>query len=93
MDTFTKITGLTGMNVDALRQAVEVMYDSDGPGNVVLTKTTVTFPWTADRTMSILQGAKNSLVFLGHSSRSHPVSSLNAVIRKTARIAASQDAV
>lgn len=92
MTTFTKITGLNSLQVDALRQAVEVIPDSHGPGNVVLTKTTASFPWNAARTHTLLLEAKASLASQ-HGSRQHPVASIHAPIRKAARIASSQDAV
>lgn len=88
--TTTKITGLTGMNHAALEEAMEKgILDTQ----VHLTKTTVTFPWEAASTVQALNNAKARFIIMGHSSRNHPVSSLNAVIRKAARIAASQDAV
>ena len=86
----TKLTGLTDMNHYALRTAMERgVLDTQ----VHLTRTTVTFPWEAASTVQALDNAKTRLRLMGFPSRSHPVSSLNAVIRKAARIAASQDAV
>lgn len=83
--TTTKITGLTSMNHDALRQAVE-KWALDDP-RVVITKITATFPWDAEDTRRNLQAAKDRLISLGYGSRSHPVASLNAVIRKAAKAA------
>ena len=77
--TSTKIAGLTGLNIAALEEA-----HSNGylPAETVITKTTATFPWAPDETAQRLGYAKDRFIALGHSSRQHPVGSLNAVIRK-----------
>lgn len=77
--TTTKITGLTAMNHAALEEAMEKgVLDTQ----VHLTKTTVTFPWEAASTVQALDRAKVGFIIMGRSARSHPVASLNAVIRK-----------
>ena len=86
MTTFTKITGLNALQVDAIRQAIDVIPDAHGPGNIVLTKTTASFPWDAPRTHSILLDAKSALA-AQHGSRRHPVASIHAVLRKAAKAA------
>lgn len=77
--TSTKITGLTGSNIDALEQARSAGHL---PAETVITKTTATFPWAPDETARRIGYAKDRFVSLGYSSRRHPVGSLNAVIRK-----------
>ena len=80
----TKLTGLTGLNVNALQMALdEKALPAEG---VVLGKTVATFPWDADETALRLRWAKDDLTFR-HGSRQHPVASLHAVIRKAGRLA------
>lgn len=76
----TKITGLTGLNIAALQQAIDEHHLSP---EVHLTKTTATFPTDAASAHTDLLVAKSALTEK-HGGRGHPVASIHAVIRKLA---------
>ena len=87
--SMTKLTGLTSLQTDALRQALDekALTAPDGSASSVkVTATTATFPWPADETHDRLRWAKDDLIFR-HGGRRHPVASLHAVIRKAGRLA------
>lgn len=88
MSNSTKITGLTGLQIQALHQArTENLFPiTDTDGQVVINKTTAVFPWDAETTARKVQEAKAGLV-AAHGSRRHPVASFHAVVRKTTRAA------
>lgn len=75
------ITNLTGLNIAALQQALDEGHID--PKALKLAKTVAYFTGGPDDAHRVANGAKDRFKMLGKSSRSHPVSSLNAVIRKT----------
>lgn len=79
----TKLTGLSGLQTRALREAVEEGVLDSG---VTVNKTTAVFPWTPAHTVDAVVKAKADLA-AKYGSRQHPVASLHAVVRKAAKAA------
>lgn len=77
--TEQKITGLTALNVRALR---ETMGDYITDGALVVTSTTATFRTTVDPVEVVAAVKAHRCAGLGNA---HPAGSLNAVIRKLRR--------
>src|ERR1700761_9204609 len=78
---FVKLTRLTGSNVDALR----MMRESDVlPAGTVLTDTTATFEGTATLALTRMEAGMRA-IGEQYGRKSHPYSSLHAVIRKLKR--------
>lgn len=78
--TATKITGLTGLQVMAIRQAKE---EGFLPEAITIQKTTATFLGTPAEALQAVGQAKAGLA-RAHGSRRHPVASFHAVVRKVA---------
>lgn len=78
--TAVKITGLTGLNVRALR---ETMGDYIADGALTVTATTATFRTTVDPAEVVQAVKAQRCAGMGNA---HPAGSLNAVIRKLRRI-------
>lgn len=76
----TKVTRLTGLNVRALREAVEL---GALPAATVITASTATFPGEPADALSTITAAREALAARFGRSQ-HPVASLNAVVRKVA---------
>lgn len=74
----TKITGLSGTNTNALEMAIT---EGGLSPEVILTKTTATFPWRACESSARLRDAMDTLA-TKHGRRGHPVQSLHAVTRR-----------
>ncbi|ATW59110.1 hypothetical protein FDJ13_gp50 [Gordonia phage Gustav] len=75
----TKVTQLTGSNVHALQQAVQVGMDVEHIGATV-----AIFPGSAADALKSLADAREVL-YRQHGGRGHPVQSLAAVRRKLER--------
>lgn len=79
--TATKITGLSSLQVAAIRQAKEEGYL---PTAITIQKTTATFLGYPADVLADVNTAKSALA-AAHGSRQHPVASFHAVVRKVAR--------
>ena len=79
--TATKITGLSSLQVAAIRQAKAEGYL---PSAITIQKTTATFRGEPAQALKDVTDAKAALA-AAHGSRQHPVASFHAVVRKVAR--------
>ena len=78
-NTTTKITGLNGMQTDALKAAQAESIDLEQ--GLTVTRTTATFKGTGPRAALLVKLAQDALA-VKHGRRGHPVQSLHAVVRK-----------
>lgn len=83
--TGTKVRGLTGLNVAAVRIAAEALGDDTAGTLDGLTATTFTYPGTAADAIAWLDNGRQALVAGGYRQTGHPVRSLAAVRRKFAQ--------
>ncbi|QWY80204.1 hypothetical protein SEA_EDMUNDFERRY_8 [Gordonia phage EdmundFerry] len=81
----TKVTGLTGLNVTAVRLAAEALGDDTLGVLAGLTATTFTYPGTPAEAIAWLDKGRQALVAGGYRGNAHPVRSLAAVRRKFAQ--------
>lgn len=79
--TATKITGLSSLQVDAIRQAKEEGFLDSA---ITIQRTTATFRGEPAEALQAVTEAKASLAKV-HGAKRHPVASFHAVVRKVAR--------